>query len=56
MTKHAKNAANAIIRNLSDRGGFDAWWDDIDAETKREISDDIAGLVQAAIDSVSGEP
>ena len=37
--------AEKIIANLSARGGFDGWWDDIDQETKSEILDEIQEVI-----------
>lgn len=40
-----KNAADAVIAALLDRGGFDGWWGGIDEETCDEIMDAIAAAV-----------
>jgi uncharacterized protein HemY len=54
MNKHAKEAAEAILIDLNDRGGFDSWWEDIDRATKAEIKAAIAGHVQEALDAAVG--
>jgi hypothetical protein len=45
MANHA--IAERIIGKLSRRGGFDAWWDDIDRDIRQEIRDEMAELIPA---------
>jgi hypothetical protein len=37
--------ANEIIDALSDRGGFDGWWDYLDDDTKTEILNEIQSII-----------
>ena len=39
------DAAEAVIRFLDRRGGFDAWWEDIDRDTRQEIKEGLAELL-----------
>jgi myo-inositol catabolism protein IolC len=43
MTTHQQDVrtTDKILRNLNDRGGFDAWWSDIDPVTQAEIWNEI---------------
>lgn len=45
----AHKAALGVIGCLEGRGGFDAWWDDIDRDIQAEIVDEIAQQVEGAI-------
>jgi hypothetical protein len=38
--------ADGVIGVLSDRGGFDSWWGDIDEEVLNEIIDAIADYLR----------
>lgn len=38
-------AAEKVIRFLDGRGGFDAWWEDIDRDTRQEIKEGLATLL-----------
>lgn len=44
--EEARYVARMVLRNLDDRAGFDHWWGEIDAETQREIMDDLTGVVR----------
>jgi hypothetical protein len=44
----AKAAAQAVLADLNDRGGFDHWWGEIDGATRREIGDDLAKVIDKA--------
>ena len=36
-----KEIVNEIISALCDRGGFDGWWDSVDADTQKEIKKEL---------------
>lgn len=40
-TDWAKETVLEMIEMLKGRGGFDGWWDDIDAETQQEIIEEL---------------
>lgn len=40
--------AKAVIKALEDRGGFDSWWCDVDDDSKMEILEEIAKVVEGA--------
>lgn len=40
--------ANAAIAVLSDRKGFDWWWDDLDADIRREIKVELGKALEKA--------
>ena len=42
----SKSAAEAIIQYLSDRKGFDGFWDSIDDDIQEEIIDEIAEIIE----------
>lgn len=42
------NRAEKIIALLNGRGGFEHWWGDIDEDTKREIIEEIDGVINEA--------
>lgn len=39
--------AEKILAKLSDRKGFDWWWDDLDADIQDEIRQEIADTIEA---------
>lgn len=39
------NTTDKIIAELSDRGGFDGWWDSIDSDIQDEIKNDLRKIV-----------
>lgn len=41
-----KKTVIEIFNALSDRGGFDGWWDNIDWETKNEIEAEIETIIE----------
>jgi len=49
MNDETKNNVEPVIADiigaLDDRGGFDAWWDDIDEDIQDEIKDELVGIV-----------
>lgn len=47
-SRAARRAARAAISELEDRGGFDAWWADIDEETSEEILASLAKTIEDA--------
>lgn len=40
------DTADRIIDHLLQRAGFDAWWDDIDNETRFEILEDLGDIIR----------
>ncbi len=46
LSCRATRAANAVIATLDNRGGFDGWFGDIDDETKVEIVEELAQVIQ----------
>lgn len=44
----AKRIARAVLRNLEGRKGFDWWWADVDADTRKEIRADLAEAIEKA--------
>ena len=47
----AQDIWHAIYKNLSDRSGFDHWWDNIDSDTQEEIR----GTLEAKITKILDE-
>lgn len=47
----ASDIAAAVLRDLSDRKGFDWWWDDLDDEIQADIEEDLTKTVQKVLDS-----
>ena len=50
MDKNTRAITNKIITALSNRGGFDGWWDEIDKETRDEIKDEISQIIEKNLD------
>jgi hypothetical protein len=46
----ARAAAEAVLRDLCDRSGFDHWWGEIDHDIQQEIRDDLAAVIEKAYD------
>jgi hypothetical protein len=46
----AHDVVAALHADLFGRGGFDAWWDDIDPTTQREIVTEHEAIVARALD------
>lgn len=41
----AEQIIDDVLRHLNRLGGFDAWWEDIDRDTRQEIRDDLSTIV-----------
>lgn len=46
----AQRAVDAALKVLSDRGGFDGWWDCIDEDIQQEIREEMIDEVDKVID------
>lgn len=46
LSCRATRAANAVIRSLDGRGGFDSWFDNIDDDIQTEIVEELAQVIQ----------
>lgn len=42
-----KEIVNEIISALCDRGGFDGWWDSVDADTQKEIKKELEKIIKS---------
>ncbi len=50
----AKRVAGAVLRNLERRQGFDWWWMEVDAATRKEVREDLAATIEKAAGFSSG--
>jgi len=48
-TNWAEETVREMIDMLKGRGGFDGWWEDIDADTQKEIFDELVTIQQKYI-------
>lgn len=47
MDSLAQKIVKAILDELNDRKGFDWWWDELDADIRNEIRDELTEIVEA---------
>jgi hypothetical protein len=48
-SKSLERAAEAVIRELDDRRGFDGWWYDLEPDIQQEIKEAIARAIDKSL-------
>lgn len=45
----AEELVGAVLDDLRDRRGFEAWWDEIDDDVQAELRDDLASIMRKSL-------
>jgi len=53
-TNWAEETVKEMLAMLKGRGGFDGWWEDVDADTQREIIEELVKIAQSYGDAEVG--